>query len=199
MRLHLKDTSWTLDLRIEMPGDDNKEGVQRGIGNQVSVEFNVLYRFHSPISKRDAKWTEDFFHENFRHFVNKDNGKGGVFLTQAQFDNLDIPVELMRMAIEGHPSRPLSPKEKEEAEKTRHELEMAKPFIPEGLGYRKLDNDGKAIGMFPFARDEATGKFDDAQLVKEMVAVMEDPICMAILSNSSGDMSCYGIIKRHLH
>lgn len=27
MRLHAKDTSWTPDPRIEMPGDDNKEGV----------------------------------------------------------------------------------------------------------------------------------------------------------------------------
>ena len=199
MWLHVKDTLWILDPRIEMPGDDNKEGVQRGIGNQVSVESNFLYRFHNSISKRDAKWTEDCFQENFRRFVDKDNGKGGVFLTQAQFDNLDIPVELMRMAIEGPPSGHLSPKDKEDAEKIRHELEMAKPFIPEGLSYKKLDNDGKAIGMFPLARDEATGKFDNAQLVEEMVAVMEDPICMAILSNSSGDMSCYGIKKRRLH
>lgn len=83
MRLHAKNTSWTLDPRIEILGEDDKEGIQRGIGNQVSVEFNILYRFHSPISKRDAKWTEDFLHENFRHFVNEDNGKGGVVLTQA--------------------------------------------------------------------------------------------------------------------
>ena len=27
----------------------------------VSAEFNLLYRFHGPISKRDAKWTEDLF------------------------------------------------------------------------------------------------------------------------------------------
>ena len=196
MRLHAKDTSWTLDPRIEMPEDGNKEGVQRGIGNQVSIEFNVLYRFHSPISKRDAKWTEDFLHENFRRFVNRDDGKGGVVLTQAQFDNLDIPVDLMRMAIEGPPSRPLTPKEKEDAEKERHESEMAKPFMPEGLGYRTSDKDGNPIGVFPFARDEATGKFDDAQLVKEMVAVMEDPICMVSL-RSFGDISCYGSTDKH--
>ena len=41
-----------------MFGDD---GTPRGIGNQVSVEFNLLYRFHSAISKRDDKWTTEFF------------------------------------------------------------------------------------------------------------------------------------------
>lgn len=36
------------------------EKVPRGMGNQVSCEFNLLYRFHSALSKRDEKWTEDF-------------------------------------------------------------------------------------------------------------------------------------------
>ena len=27
----------------------------------VSVEFNLLYRFHSAISQRDDKWTGEFF------------------------------------------------------------------------------------------------------------------------------------------
>ena len=55
MGFHAKDTAWTLDPRIEIPGDNDKTGIQRGIGNQVSVEFNLLYRFHSPISQRDRK------------------------------------------------------------------------------------------------------------------------------------------------
>ena len=33
----------------------------RGVGNQVSCEFNLLYRFHSGVSKRDDAWTRDFF------------------------------------------------------------------------------------------------------------------------------------------
>ncbi len=31
----------------------------------MSVEFNLLYRFHSAISKRDENWTNDFLEEVF--------------------------------------------------------------------------------------------------------------------------------------
>lgn len=42
-----------------------KDGAERGIGNQVTTEFNLLYRFHSTISLRDEKWLNDFFGEIF--------------------------------------------------------------------------------------------------------------------------------------
>lgn len=32
-----------------------------GIGNQVSAEFNLIYRWHSAISQRDDKWTQEQF------------------------------------------------------------------------------------------------------------------------------------------
>lgn len=59
------ESSWTLDPRVEIEKAFDKEGVPRGVGNQVSCEFNLLYRFHSAISKRDAKWTRDFYAELF--------------------------------------------------------------------------------------------------------------------------------------
>ena len=58
-------TTWTLDPRVEIGNEFNSEGVPRGIGNQVSSEFNLLYRFHSAISKRDEKWMTDFFKSLF--------------------------------------------------------------------------------------------------------------------------------------
>lgn len=40
-------------------------GIPEGIGNQVSVEFNLLYRWHSAISARDEQWSIDFYQKVF--------------------------------------------------------------------------------------------------------------------------------------
>lgn len=62
---HHSTSSWTLDPRIEIDKQFDGEGVPRGIGNQVSAEFNLLYRFHSTISLRDENWLNDFFRSLF--------------------------------------------------------------------------------------------------------------------------------------
>ena len=48
MGFHQYDTTFTLDPRVAIndPKDSKKDIVSRGIGNQVTVEFNLLYRFH---------------------------------------------------------------------------------------------------------------------------------------------------------
>ena len=58
---HSSASTWTLDPRVEIEKHFDGHGTPRGIGNQVSAEFNLLYRFHSCISKRDETWTNDFF------------------------------------------------------------------------------------------------------------------------------------------
>ena len=58
---HSSASNWTLDPRVEIDKHFDSQGTPRGIGNQVSCEFNLLYRFHSCISARDEKWTNDFF------------------------------------------------------------------------------------------------------------------------------------------
>ncbi|KAH7311220.1 linoleate diol synthase [Stachybotrys elegans] len=65
MNLHHSNTDWSLDPRMEIGKQYDGEGVPRGVGNQVSVEFNLLYRFHSCISKRDERWINDFFLQLF--------------------------------------------------------------------------------------------------------------------------------------
>ncbi|KAF2860876.1 linoleate diol synthase [Piedraia hortae CBS 480.64] len=45
-------TEWNLDPRMEI-----ENGPPRGTGNQVSCEFNLVYRWHAAISSRDAEWT----------------------------------------------------------------------------------------------------------------------------------------------
>ncbi|KAF5572016.1 Psi-producing oxygenase C [Fusarium pseudoanthophilum] len=58
---HHSASDWTLDPRVAIDKQFDGDGVPRGVGNQVSVEFNLLYRFHSCISKRDEKWINNFF------------------------------------------------------------------------------------------------------------------------------------------
>lgn len=59
------NSTWTLDPRVEINKATDGFDVARGVGNQVSAEFNLLYRFHSAVSERDDKWTEDFFKSVF--------------------------------------------------------------------------------------------------------------------------------------
>ncbi|KAF7507317.1 hypothetical protein GJ744_010751 [Endocarpon pusillum] len=60
---HASASNWTLDPRVEIDKHFDSQGTPRGIGNQVSAEFNLIYRFHSCISKRDETWTNKFFTE----------------------------------------------------------------------------------------------------------------------------------------
>ncbi|KAL9094108.1 MAG: hypothetical protein Q9165_003523 [Trypethelium subeluteriae] len=56
MGFHQFNTNFTLDPRT----DFDQRKTTRGLGNQVTVEFNLLYRFHCAISLKDEKYTEDF-------------------------------------------------------------------------------------------------------------------------------------------
>jgi hypothetical protein len=48
-----------IDPRASGPAVYSNEGTPMGIGNQVSCEFNLLYRWHATISERDDKWTQE--------------------------------------------------------------------------------------------------------------------------------------------
>ncbi|KAI9695134.1 MAG: hypothetical protein M1820_008902 [Bogoriella megaspora] len=60
------NSTWTLDPRVDMEGKIfGKDGTPRGVGNQVSAEFNLVYRWHSATSLRDEEWTEQLYKEMF--------------------------------------------------------------------------------------------------------------------------------------
>ena len=63
--LNRTNDSWVLDPRVSGPNVYSSEGTPMGVGNQVSCEFNLLYRWHSAISDRDDKWTENFTQKVF--------------------------------------------------------------------------------------------------------------------------------------
>ncbi|KAF2005119.1 heme peroxidase [Amniculicola lignicola CBS 123094] len=55
LNLNRTDSNWQLNPRAEM------KGVAMGVGNQVSAEFNLVYRWHSTVSDRDEKWTQELW------------------------------------------------------------------------------------------------------------------------------------------
>ena len=68
VNLNRSNTTWTLDPRVDMEGSGNTIGnphTPRGTGNQVSAEFNLIYRWHSCTSKRDEDWTEQLYRKMF--------------------------------------------------------------------------------------------------------------------------------------
>ncbi|KAL4792140.1 Psi-producing oxygenase A [Aspergillus venezuelensis] len=63
LNINRTDSTWSLDPRMEMRDGLLGEVASMATGNQVSAEFNVVYRWHACISKRDEQWTEDFHRE----------------------------------------------------------------------------------------------------------------------------------------
>ncbi|THX71700.1 hypothetical protein D6D04_09409 [Aureobasidium pullulans] len=59
------DSTWALDPRESFSDDFAPGTFLLGVGNQCSVEFNLIYRWHSTVSARDEKWSEEFFEKVF--------------------------------------------------------------------------------------------------------------------------------------
>ncbi|KAL4739296.1 heme peroxidase [Aspergillus similis] len=52
------NSDWKLDPR-KTPSVFDSEGLPRGVGNQVSAEFNMIYRWHATTSNEDEKWLNE--------------------------------------------------------------------------------------------------------------------------------------------
>lgn len=60
--LHRTDSGWDLDPRDVTLTGPTANGTP---GNQVSAEFNLVYRWHSALSERDDKWTQEEYRKLF--------------------------------------------------------------------------------------------------------------------------------------
>lgn len=69
LNLNKTDSNWQLNPRAEI-----KQGPPMGVGNQVSAEFNLVYRWHSAISDRDERWTKELVDKMFDGKDQKDVG-----------------------------------------------------------------------------------------------------------------------------
>lgn len=59
------ESDWRLDPLMTMR-EISHEFVPQGEGNVVSIEFNLLYRWHATLSAQDEKWTEGEFNKLFK-------------------------------------------------------------------------------------------------------------------------------------
>lgn len=59
------NSDWRLDPREAFQSVYDPEGTPRGIGNQVSAEFNFVYRWHAAVSDRDDAWLKSFMSDIF--------------------------------------------------------------------------------------------------------------------------------------
>lgn len=63
--LNRTNSTWSLDPRRDNGKQSAGDNAPRGMGNQVSAEFNLSYRWHSCIGQADEKWTEAMFFKLF--------------------------------------------------------------------------------------------------------------------------------------
>jgi linoleate 8R-lipoxygenase/9,12-octadecadienoate 8-hydroperoxide 8R-isomerase len=65
LNLNRTNSVWDLDPRTEENKSIFESPAAEGVGNQVSAEFNLVYRWHSAVSERDDKWTQQAFQALF--------------------------------------------------------------------------------------------------------------------------------------
>jgi len=65
VNLNRTNSTWALDPRLDKGKQFSGNGTPQGIGNQVSAEFNLSYRWHSCVGETDEKWTEMVYQELF--------------------------------------------------------------------------------------------------------------------------------------
>ncbi|EDN03804.1 hypothetical protein HCAG_01669 [Histoplasma mississippiense (nom. inval.)] len=65
LNINRTDSDWSLDPRSESMRGLFGTAIDEAGGNQVSAEFNLVYRWHSCVSERDDKWTQNAYRELF--------------------------------------------------------------------------------------------------------------------------------------
>ncbi|KAK4118839.1 heme peroxidase family protein [Parathielavia appendiculata] len=94
-------SDWKLDPRDDFADVFNAEGTPSGIGNQVSVEFNMIYRWHSTTSDADVAWLKKFTRQVFGDQSNVDDMSMEEFRNGVRKWASDMPKEPEKWTFEG--------------------------------------------------------------------------------------------------
>lgn len=85
LNLNQTNSPWDLDPRVSGKtrlGGDSAPSV----GNQVSAEFNLVYRWHAAVSERDDKWTQDAYRRLFPGKNPKELGTRELLIRLGEFE-----------------------------------------------------------------------------------------------------------------
>ncbi|EGX44212.1 hypothetical protein AOL_s00210g1 [Orbilia oligospora ATCC 24927] len=165
MGFHQWNTTFTLDPRLEVDKKAGKEGLPRGIGNQVSVEFNLLYRFHCAIGQDDEVW--------MNNLIRKTHGKKLIALSEAKDSEGNIIKDLED--VDKWDPRTLTSDQFNRVNpllaKDARKFAAANPesLRPENQVFFDLD-------VTELTRDPITNQFNDEKLINILETKMEEPI-----------------------
>ncbi|KAI1768174.1 linoleate diol synthase precursor [Hypoxylon sp. FL1150] len=96
LNVNRTNSTWDLDPRTdEKKSAVNSNPAPEATGNQVSVEFNLVYRWHSALSKRDEKWITD----EFRGYL------GGADPAKASVDDMLQALARYRRGVPDDPEK----------------------------------------------------------------------------------------------
>lgn len=181
MGFHQFNTNFTLDPRA----DFDQKKTSRGIGNQVTVEFNLLYRFHCAISLKDEAYTEEFM-EKVLHFEDPSNTPLPLFLQYMGMAKAKAEQDKKRgkkdpepwevtFGIPDGPSQPPAAKGKATlASNSDSWISTTETLNGEPMnGAATAQEKPKSKH---FTRNPITNLFDDTQMLDELTSAMDDPI-----------------------
>ena len=154
MGFHQFDTNFTLDPRISVNENNKRDSVSRGIGNQVTTEFNLLYRFHCAISKSDEDYLEAYMKKLF----------SPLFPDKKDWDPKTLTLKDYMYS--------------KELAKKRAEFEAAHPSAnPTKKEVWEISFGIEDDPEFGFTRDPITNLFNDQKMINQLLKSMDDPIC----------------------
>ena len=170
MGFHQYNTNFTLDPRAAMKEHKN---VSRGIGNQVTVEFNLLYRFHCAISQSDERFTEEFMKEmQVDYLENQDKANNASKPDYKEWDYSKRQSVAETPEVAKWDPKALSLNQFMSFMKGSYKPQK-EPWEREfGLKYKE---------EFRFQRNSFTGLFDDEKMISQLLKSMDDPICKLLL------------------
>lgn len=93
LNLNRSSSTWTLDPRVNFSNIFDPTGIPQGIGNQVSVEFNLIYRWHTSVSNHGEAWAKGFY---AKIFPDQDPSMSNPYLFLPQYF-LDFSMHQARM------------------------------------------------------------------------------------------------------